>query len=429
MAELADIYKAFCESSELSTDSRNCSNGAMFVALKGENFDGNKYVEEVLSNGARYAIASDEKLRHLQNVFIVDNTLETLQKLAQHHRRKLKFPIISITGTNGKTTSKELINAVLSEKYQCKATAGNFNNHIGVPLTLLSFKDDLEIGIVEMGANHIGEIELLCSIAEPDYCLITNVGKAHLEGFGSFEGVKKAKGEMYHYAFQNNKPIFINKNNPHLQEMAFLNSKRIEYGDNTEFEARITELTPFVNIEWSDKKLNKEFQTQTNLIGSYNLENINAAIVIGRYFDVDPTSINEALNKYKPTNNRSQFIKTDKNRIIMDAYNANPSSMAVALDNFERIKEKNKLVILGGMKELGSDSVEEHKKLINILNNCNFDSIILIGDEFKNLNFSYNHFSTNKQCIDYLKQNQPDQSYILIKGSRSNKLEEILPFL
>nr|WP_321412506.1 UDP-N-acetylmuramoyl-tripeptide--D-alanyl-D-alanine ligase [uncultured Carboxylicivirga sp.] len=429
MAELTDIYKAFCDSSELSTDSRNCSNGAIFVALKGDNFDGNKYVEEVLSNGARYAIASDEKLSHLQNVFIVNNTLETLQKLAQFHRRKLPFPIISITGTNGKTTSKELINAVLSEKYHCKATAGNFNNHIGVPLTLLSFTDELEIGIVEMGANHIGEIELLCNIAEPDYCLITNVGKAHLEGFGSFEGVKKAKGEMYQYALKNDKPIFINKNNLHLKEMASLNNKRIEYGVNAEIEAQIAELTPFVNIKWSDKKLNKEFETQTNLIGSYNLENINAAIAIGRYFDVDPTSINEALNKYQPTNNRSQLIKTDKNRIIMDAYNANPSSMAVALDNFDRIKENNKLIILGGMKELGSDSVEEHKKLINILKKCNFNSVILIGDEFKNLNSNYNHFSTNKECIDYLKLNQPNDSYILIKGSRSNKLEEILPFI
>ncbi len=429
MAKINDIYKAFCDSTGISTDSRNCPDDAIFVALKGENFDGNKYVEEVLSKGAKYAITNNPNLAHLSNVFIVDDTLKTLQELAQFHRRKLTFPIISITGTNGKTTTKELINAVLSEKYKTKATKGNFNNHIGVPLTLLSFTKEMAMGIVEMGANHIGEIELLCNIAEPDYCIITNVGKAHLEGFGSFEGVKKAKGEMYTYAAKNDKLIFINKDNTQLQEMASQNKLRYEFGRKTNIEVQLSDATPFVKITWTDKQLEKKYNTSTNLIGAYNLENINAAIAIGRYFNVSPESINHAISSYQPTNNRSQFINTENNRIIMDAYNANPSSMAVALDNFNHIQENDKWIILGGMKELGGDSYSEHKKLIETIDDCKFAKVILIGDEFSEINDSYHHFSKNLDCINFIKQNPPTDAYILIKGSRSNKLEELLPFL
>nr|WP_319397302.1 UDP-N-acetylmuramoyl-tripeptide--D-alanyl-D-alanine ligase [uncultured Carboxylicivirga sp.] len=429
MDKIKDIYKAFCQSSGISTDSRNCPDNSMFVALKGSNFDGNKYIDEVLSQGATYAISSNSEFSTLENVFIVEDTLLTLQQLANYHRKHLTFPIISITGTNGKTTSKELINTVLSEKYKTKATAGNFNNHIGVPLTLLSFSNDLEIGIVEMGANHMGEIELLCNIAEPDYCLITNVGKAHLEGFGSFEGVKKAKGEMYQYALKNEKTIFINKSNLHLKEMAKSNTNKFEYGKNSNIEAKITSLNPFVSIEWDDYKTNNRYETTTNLIGSYNLENINAAIAIGRYFDVEPEAINKALTNYSPTNNRSQFIQTNENKIIMDAYNANPSSMVVALDNFNQIEEDKKIVILGGMKELGKDSEKEHQKLIELIDNCSFNKVILIGEEFSGINKQYIHFTTNAECIASLKKNQLKDSYILIKGSRSNKLEELLPLL
>ncbi|MBS2099771.1 UDP-N-acetylmuramoyl-tripeptide--D-alanyl-D-alanine ligase [Carboxylicivirga linearis] len=429
MAEINDIYKAFCDSTGISTDSRNCPDEAMFVALKGENFDGNKYVEEVLLKGAKYAITNNPNLAHLKNVFIVEDTLKTLQELAQFHRRQLSFPIISITGTNGKTTTKELINAVLSEKFKTKATKGNFNNHIGVPLTLLSFTKEMAMGIVEMGANHIGEIGLLCAIAEPDYCIITNVGKAHLEGFGSFEGVKKAKGEMYDYAAKNDKLIFINHENSHLQEMATQNKLRFEFGRKTDIEVQLTNAAPFVKINWTDKQLNKEYNTSTNLIGAYNLENINAAIAIGRYFNISPEAINHAISSYQPTNNRSQFINSKNNRIIMDAYNANPSSMAVALDNFNQIQENKKWIILGGMKELGNDSLSEHKKLIKTIDDCEFSKVLLIGDEFSGINGSYNHFSNNNDCINFIKQNPPKEAYILIKGSRSNKLEELLPFL
>ena len=429
MADINDIHKAFCDSTGISTDSRNCQGDAMFVALKGDNFDGNEYIEEVLSKGAKYAITSNRKLAHLKNVFIVDNTLKTLQELAQFHRKQLSFPIISITGTNGKTTTKELINAVLSEKFKIKATKGNFNNHIGVPLTLLSFTKEMEMGIVEMGANHIGEIELLCSIAEPDFCIITNVGKAHLEGFGSFDGVKKAKGEMYAYAAKNDKLIFINKANTHLQEMASQNKLRYEFGLKTDIEVQLKDAAPFVKVAWTDKQLKKEFITSTNLIGAYNLENINAAIAIGRYFNVSPDAINHAISSYQPTNNRSQFINSENNRIIMDAYNANPSSMAVALDNFNQIHENKKWIILGGMKELGNDSHSEHKKLIKTIDDCEFSKVLLIGDEFSGINGSYNHFSNNSDCINYIKQNSPKEAYILIKGSRSNRLEELLPYL
>lgn len=429
MANIKKIYEAFLNSTGISTDSRNCKHGAMFVALKGDRFDGNQYVEQVIKNGARYAIANDPELNRLDNVFIVDDTLQTLQKLALHHRQQLNIPIISITGTNGKTTTKELVNAVLSKKYKTKATAGNFNNHIGVPLTLLSFDRNLEIGIVEMGANHMDEISLLCNIARPDYCLITNVGKAHLEGFGSFDGVMKAKGEMYSYAKEHDKLIFINQDNPHLVKMASENTIRYTYGKNADICGQITDVSPFISVKWHLKENKQQHIAHTKLIGAYNFENILAAITIGSYFNISNEYIKQALEEYRPSNNRSQLIKTSNNQIIMDAYNANPSSMVAAIDNFNRVKATNKWLILGGMKEMGQDSEAEHQKLINNLKLLTFEKVILIGQEFATFKTEFDYFNNNQEYIAHIKQHKPTGACILIKGSRGNKLEEILPFL
>ncbi|MBK3518419.1 UDP-N-acetylmuramoyl-tripeptide--D-alanyl-D-alanine ligase [Carboxylicivirga marina] len=432
MSQIATIHKAFLSSSGVSTDSRQVNTGVIFFALKGGNFDGNKYVKEVMDNGASFAVADDISLQSIKNVFVVDDVLTTLQELATYHRRHLGLPLIAITGTNGKTTTKELVAAVVSRKYKTKATIGNFNNHIGVPLTLLSMDKSIELGIVEMGANHIGEIELLCNIAEPDYGMITNVGKAHLEGFGSFEGVKTAKGEMYQYLQKHNGQLFINHDNEHLKEMAKGIGNRIEYGlTNGVVTGDINCNNPFITINWKAGK--ESIQTvKTNLIGAYNLENILSAICIGYSLAVDVDDINAAIEEYKPTNNRSQLIQSTSNKIIMDAYNANPSSMQVAIQNFSSMEAPNKVLILGGMKEMGDDCQKEHQKLVQLIEQQTFSAIYLIGPEFENLLNSKPkllHFKTNTSLIDELKANPIKNSTILIKGSRSNKLEELLEYV
>ncbi len=431
MASIEQIHQAFLKSNGVTTDSRNCNNGEIFFALKGERFDGNKYVESVLKQGASYAIADDSSLKGVANVFVVDNVLNTLQELARYHRRYLNIPILAITGTNGKTTTKELVASVLSEKYHIKATAGNFNNHIGVPLTLLSMDKNLEFGVVEMGANHVGEIDFLCNIAEPNFGLITNVGKAHLEGFGSFEGVKTAKGELYQYIQKKGDRIFINKDNEHLCAMASQNKIRTEYGiNNGTVTGKIIQNTPFIEVEWQSEGIAPQ-QLSTHLIGGYNLENILSAITIGLYFDLSPDQINKAISNYMPTNNRSQFIQTKSNRIIMDAYNANPSSMQVALNNFKDVDEPNKMVILGGMKELGADSESEHTALINAIESLGLDRAILVGEEFNTLDEAskYEVYHSSNELAEQLKANPITDAYILIKGSRSNQLEKLLELL
>ncbi|MCU4155003.1 UDP-N-acetylmuramoyl-tripeptide--D-alanyl-D-alanine ligase [Carboxylicivirga sp. A043] len=430
MSQIAAIHKAFLSSKGVSTDSRSNNKDVIFFALKGANFDGNKYVKDVLDKGAAYAVADDTTLTGLKNVFIVDDVLSCLQELALYHRRYLGIPIIAITGTNGKTTTKELVAAVTSQKFKIKATAGNYNNHIGVPLTLLSMDTSIELGIVEMGANHIGEIELLCKIAEPDYGMITNVGKAHLEGFGSFEGVKTAKGELYKYLKNNNGRLFINHDNQHLMQMAADIDNRVEFGKDCGFVyGQITKNNPFIAIKWHQEADNS-FSLQTQLIGAYNLENILSAICIGQFFEVNIEDINAAIENYTPTNNRSQFIKSENNQIIMDAYNANPSSMQVALQNFSEIDAQNKVVILGSMKELGDNCNKEHQKLLDTANSLSFERVIIIGSEFKDLNTSGADFYLNNDILIKEMEAKPLISKsILIKGSRSNKLEELLPHL
>ncbi|WP_430814492.1 UDP-N-acetylmuramoyl-tripeptide--D-alanyl-D-alanine ligase [Carboxylicivirga sp. RSCT41] len=430
MSQIADIHKAFLSSKGVSTDSRNNNQGVIFFALKGANFDGNKYVKDVLSNGAAFAVADDYSLKGIENIFVVDDVLTCLQELALHHRRYLNIPIIAITGTNGKTTTKELVAAVMSRKFNIMATQGNFNNHIGVPLTLLSMNKTVELGIVEMGANHVGEIELLCKIAEPNFGIITNVGKAHLEGFGSFEGVKTAKGELYQHIKNNNGKLFINHDNEHLMGMASGIENRIEFGVESGFiSGQTTKNDPFIAMSWQTED-GLSYHIQTKLIGSYNLENILSAICIGHTFNVKPEDINAAIEDYTPTNNRSQFIQTAHNKIIMDAYNANPSSMQVALNNFSEMDATNKLVILGGMKEMGDDCITEHQKLLDTINKLTFEKVILIGTEFKAIN-TYNaiFYEDNESLIKDIQLKPIQNKSILIKGSRSNKLEELLPHL
>jgi UDP-N-acetylmuramoyl-tripeptide--D-alanyl-D-alanine ligase len=432
MNQIAAIHRAYLSSKGVSTDSRSNNEGVIFFALKGASFDGNKYVHEVLKSGAAYAVADDKALEGNESIFVVDDVLTTLQQLALFHRRYLNIPIIAITGTNGKTTTKELIAAVLAKKYIIKATSGNYNNHIGVPLTLLSMDQSIELGVVEMGANHVGEIKSLCEMTEPNYGIITNVGKAHLEGFGSFEGVKTAKGELYQYLKRTQGQLFINADNTHLCEMAEGIGNRIEYGaQKGTITGQIVKDHPFVSIKWKTDK-DKEYNTSTQLIGSYNLENILSAVAIGHTLGVLDEDIVSAIEHYTPTNNRSQFIQTQSNQIIMDAYNANPSSMQVALVNFGKVDVENKVLILGGMKEMGSDSLTEHQKLLEMMQGLNIQQALLVGSEFNilvNDSETIKHFDSTEQLIDSLKENPIKNAYLLIKGSRSNKLEEILPYL
>lgn len=431
-AVLERIYGLYLRQRIISTDSRNCPVGAIYFALKGERFDGNKFVPDVLSRGASWAISDDQSLIGVDKVIVVSDVLKMLQNLAQFHRKKLGIPILGITGTNGKTTTKELIAAVLQKKFKVEATKGNLNNHIGVPLTILSMDENVEFGVVEMGANHIGEIDFLCRIAEPDFGIITNVGKAHLEGFGSFEGVKKAKGELYSYLREKSALVFINADNDQLKQMGKGLSNKFEYGiEKGVLKGSIRDANnPFLTVNWfSESMINS---LDTHLIGAYNFENVLCAIAVGTYFGISSQNINDAINSYYPSNNRSQLIETTTNKIILDAYNANPSSMLEALNNFSKMEYTSKVAILGGMKELGDESISEHEKLIEHISGLNISTLILVGEEFTDFpapSMSTLKFDSYESVNSFLKKSPLSNSLLLIKGSRSNQLEKIVPFL
>ncbi len=433
--DIQTLHNTFLSCSSVTTDSRNCPENSLFFALKGVSFNGNLYAKDALNTGAQYAIVDDKSVAISDRYFLVEDVLDTLQQLAQYHREWLSIPIIAITGTNGKTTTKELTKNVLQQKYSIKATEGNLNNHIGVPLTILSFTKDTEIGIVEMGANHQGEIELLCSIARPDFGLITNIGKAHLEGFGSIEGVMKTKGELYTYLAQTAGTIFANRDNPRLMQMLPSDTETVFYGIQ-DVESLVYgqahEGDFFLKLTWHNNISENRYNIDTNIIGNYNLENVLAAITIGCNLDVPEELINKAIEEYTPSNNRSQYIKTDKNEVLLDAYNANPSSMQKALENFKKIKGDNKALILGGMKELGKDSVSEHISLIKTIKTLDSDKTFLIGKEFKpHLNRipKAEYFNTVDELIKYLKGISLSGYKILVKGSRSNMLEKCVKHL
>jgi UDP-N-acetylmuramoyl-tripeptide--D-alanyl-D-alanine ligase len=396
----------------------------MFFALKGDNFNGNTYAEQAIQSGATYCIVDEAEYNTSSKTILVENVLETLQTLAAFHRTFLNIPIIALTGSNGKTTTKELINATLSQKYRTTATVGNLNNHIGVPLTLLSMNKNTEIGIVEMGANHLKEIEFLCGIAKPDYGYITNFGKAHLEGFGSVEGVIKGKSELYNFLIENNKTVFVNGNDA-IQLEKTKQSNAYIFGNNDHFDIQISfmEAQPNVCVSYNDLTI------QSHLIGEYNFNNIAAAIAIANYFKVEDKAIKSAIENYIPNNNRSQVLLKASNKIILDAYNANPTSMQAALLNFEKLNDTSKIAILGDMFELGQDAAIEHQNTVELLETLNYDKTILIGDNFyKTVTKSkkiiqFKSFDAFKSDFDLT---QIKNTTLLIKGSRGMALERTL---
>jgi UDP-N-acetylmuramoyl-tripeptide--D-alanyl-D-alanine ligase len=430
-----ELHQLFLSCSGVSTDSRNCPPKSIFFALKGEHFDGNKYALKALVAGASYAVVDNPDLKEKEGCIWVEDVLQTLQNLAAYHRQYLGLPVIAITGTNGKTTTKELIREVLSKKFNVLATSGNLNNHIGVPLTLLSLTPVHEMAIVEMGANHVGEIAALCEIADPDFGLITNVGKAHLEGFGSFEGVMQAKGELYQYLAKKAGVVFVNEDNKWLRSMLPGKLDKMAYSVNDDKALVWGQVVPghfFMKLVWKNPIQSKEYAINTQLLGNYNLENALAAIVIGVYFMVDPEEVNAALEGYQPKNNRSQYVKTARNEVLMDAYNANPTSMQAALDNFKTIDGENKVLVLGGMKEMGENCVEEHQTLIERIKELQVKHVYLIGNEFTCIHMDLPnviYFETVEGLMLHFNQHPLKDSKILVKGSRSNQLEKLLPVL
>lgn len=424
---ISEIYTLFQKYPIVITDSRKVVADSIFFALRGENFNGNKFALNTLDNGCRYAIVDEKEYATDDRFILVDDVLRCLQNLAREHRRTLNLPILAITGTNGKTTTKELVNEVLKKKFKTAATQGNFNNHIGVPLTLLAMNSETELGIVEMGANHSGEIKVLCEIAEPNYGLITNVGKAHLEGFGSFEGIKNTKKELYDYLSANNGEVFVNCENEHL--LGMLNKqKKILYGNSEEAfsKARFLQAEPKLIIEL--RSAIGKLYIKTQLIGAYNFENVLAAVTLGRYFKIDEIEIKEALESYIPSNNRSQLMKTEKNVLFLDAYNANPTSMSAAIENFATMKMKSKFLILGDMLELGKESEKEHLDLLDLLDKNELSDTLLVGEIFSKLRSSYKFktYETVDDLIVYLEEIGLKDKYILVKGSRGIKLEKVI---
>lgn len=430
MTSTTDIFKLFLAFPKISTDSRKIEKDSLFFALKGENFNGNKFAADSLKKGAAYAIVDEKEFISSERTILVKNVLETLSELANLHRNKLNIPILAITGTNGKTTTKELVATILEQKFKVSYTEGNLNNHIGVPLTLLSMTNDTQFGVVEMGANHPGEIAELCKIAEPNFGLITNIGKAHLEGFGSFEGVIKTKSELYHFIKDSDGVFFFNQDNPILKEIASDYKSAITFGNgDADFVGELLNSPPFVNIKSNFKK--GVLYLNTNLIGNYNFENILAAACIGNYFGVDPIKIQKALKEYFPNNNRSQLIKKNKLRIIMDAYNANPTSMQASIKSFLTTYKSSSYLILGDMLELGEFSKKEHNSILELLKELNPTEIYLVGSEFSEVAVKYN-FKTFANVIllnKHIENNPIKNGNILIKGSRGIQLEKVLDYL
>jgi UDP-N-acetylmuramoyl-tripeptide--D-alanyl-D-alanine ligase len=425
-----ELHQRFLSAGRLvCTDTRKPEKGALFFALKGPSFNANGFAQAALEAGCSLAIVDEEKYAVQENIVLVEDVLTALQQLAHYHRRQFNIPVLAITGSNGKTTHKELIHAVLSKKFKTLATVGNLNNHIGVPLTLLKLETDHEFAIVEMGANHQGEIDELCRIADPDFGLITNIGKAHLEGFGGLEGVKKGKSELYKYLKAKNCKAFVNGDDETLYALAFENDK-ITYGCKKLYDVigKNCSTTETVSLKYTtrygEKDWNKLPAIHTQIVGNYNFINCLAAACVGHYFKLEDHLIREGLEGYLPAMNRSQLLKTEKNVILLDAYNANPNSMKAAIENFANYKSEHKLVLLGDMFELGEYSREEHQKLIDLLKNNKFEQVMLVGNEFFSLHDNmFKTFKTTEECKDYLRQNNVSGSTILIKGSRGMKME------
>lgn len=427
--KLYEIYKQF---PSISTDTRNIKESSIFFALKGANFNGNTFASQALESGARYVVVDEEEFVKGEQYILVDDVLKSLQELALHHRKQLTIPVVGITGTNGKTTSKELVFSVLSQQFRTYATQGNLNNHIGVPLTLLSIDSTYEVAIIEMGANHVGEIEFLANIACPTLGFITNVGKAHLEGFGSFEGVKKTKGELYDYLSQRGGTLFLQADNPHLVEMAAQRefTRIVKYGftATNDIVGKLLMANPYLSIAWKEGRKSESYEVYTQLTGSYNTENILAAIAVGLELGMTPSSINEGIANYIPKNNRSQITKTSRNTVVADFYNANASSMAAALDNMQVLTADHKVVILGDMFELGDEAFEEHKNVILKAKALHFERLIFVGKEFcKHQDEEAEFYKTTEEAATAI--SSLNDSFILLKASRGMAFERLLEVL
>lgn len=431
--DIKELYKVFRQCGSVTTDSRNCPAGSLFIALRGERCNGNEFAAQALAAGCAYAVIDDPQYAEKddERYIVTDNGLHTLQSLAREHRRTLGTRILAITGTNGKTTTKELIAAVLSTRYNVLYTQGNFNNSIGVPLTLLRLQPEHEWGIIEMGASHPGDILELVSIAEPDCGLITNIGKAHLEGFGSLEGVMHTKGELYDFLrTRKDSFIFLHADSPYLPKMA-AGLTAYTYGVSADCDIRgeLTGNSPYLSCQWQAKGKPDTYSVQTRLIGSYNLTNVLCAISVGNYFGVPAEQINEALQGYEPQNNRSQLKRTERNTLIIDAYNANPTSMQAALENFVHMEAPNKMAILGDMFELGNDSDMEHQRVVDYLTEQGLKDVILVGRNFSQAQSSYRHYENVEALRATLLKQAPDGKTILIKGSNGNHLTSIIDLL
>ncbi len=422
------LYDIYLKHSSVQTDTRKLKQGDLFFALKGPNFNGNAFAEKALEQGAAYAIIDEPEYYISDNYILVDDVLNTLQELAKYHREQFTIPFIAITGSNGKTTTKELITTVLSSRYITYATKGNLNNHIGIPLTLLSIKKDAEIAVIEMGANHRGEIAGYCPIAQPTYGLINNCGKAHIEGFGGIEGVRKGKGELYDYIRATKGTIFRNSDLDYLLEMGAGIEHQITYGSsNATYIGKPITHQDFLGIAILSR--DQECSINTQLVGDYNFANVMAAVAVGLHFDISIDKIKAAIEAYQPDNSRSQLLQKGSNNIILDAYNANPTSMRAAILNFVSMDAPNKILWLGAMKEMGPDEEKEHRELLQLVGQYEWQQVVLVGDEYRNIPEQYLHFTSSAKAADYVAKHAPQNSTVLVKGSRGSKMELMVEVL
>jgi UDP-N-acetylmuramoyl-tripeptide--D-alanyl-D-alanine ligase len=427
MMKTEDLYKIYLQYPSVQTDTRKLKEGDLFFALKGPNFNANEFAQKAIDAGAAYAIIDDDQYAIEGKTILVNDVLTSLQQLAKYHRQQFNIPFIAITGSNGKTTTKELVHAVLSSTFKTNTTEGNLNNHIGIPLTILKIKPDAEMVVIEMGANHLKEIASYCKIALPTHGLITNCGKAHLEGFGSEEGVRKGKGELYDHLRTNKGIAFVMWDYPYLREMSTGILNIYTYGT--------TDANIIGNAQPSGQYLevnfNKGFDEliRTNLVGDYNLPNVLAAVAVGKYFNVEETKIKTAIESYSPTNSRSQLMQKGSNKIILDAYNANPSSMKAAIENFAKADGNEKILALGAMAELGMDSLKEHKDIIKEIDKHQWKDVILVGGDFMKVDHTYRKFNSSVEASEWLQNVNVQNSFFLIKGSRSMQMEKLLEYL
>jgi UDP-N-acetylmuramoyl-tripeptide--D-alanyl-D-alanine ligase len=421
---LEQLYNIFLQHPSVETDTRKLKQGDIFFALKGPNFNGNAFAKQALEAGAAYAVIDEKEFAINDKIILMEDALATLHQLAKYHRQQFNIPFLAITGSNGKTTTKELIHAVLSASFKTYTTEGNLNNHIGIPLTILKVKKNAEIAVIEMGANHKKEIAGYCEYTLPTHGIITNCGKAHLEGFGGIEGVRKGKGELYDYLQTHKGTAFVMHDYNYLLDMSKGISSVITYGTrDADITGEVKESEPFLDVHITK---GGSGTINTQLVGEYNLPNILAAVAVGRYFKIQDEKIKEAIEAYNPSNSRSQLIKKGTNKIILDAYNANPSSMKAAIENFAKLHAENKILMLGGMAELGDESLEEHKNIISLINQGKWNNVILVGGDFLKINHTYISFEKSIQAREWFHQQQLRNTAILIKGSRSMEMEKIL---